>query len=114
MSILSARSRCNPCLPPRVAAERAQQICLGAGDSRLSATDLCLIFLNVGAGQTVEFEKLLQDKGENQVVLYRALATLKNLFWIQEEESQQTYEIHRLVQLSTHRRLGGDSRTVES
>jgi tetratricopeptide (TPR) repeat protein len=45
--------------------------------------------------------KLLHDEGENQVVFDRALATLKNFSMIQEENSQQTYEIHRLVQLST-------------
>jgi tetratricopeptide (TPR) repeat protein len=45
--------------------------------------------------------KLLQDEGESQVILDRALATLKNFSLIQEEKIQQTYEIHRLVQLST-------------
>jgi tetratricopeptide (TPR) repeat protein len=45
--------------------------------------------------------KLLLDEKESQVVLDRALATLKNFSLIQEEKSQQTYTIHRLVQLST-------------
>jgi hypothetical protein len=44
---------------------------------------------------------LLQDEGESQVVLDRALATLKNFSLIQEEKNQQTYKIHRLVQIST-------------
>ena len=32
----------------------------------------------------------------------KALGTLKNFSLIQEEKTQQTYSIHRLVQLSTH------------
>jgi tetratricopeptide (TPR) repeat protein len=45
--------------------------------------------------------KLLENEGESQVVLDRALATLKNFSLIQEGKSKQTYQIHRLVQLST-------------
>ena len=45
--------------------------------------------------------KLLRHEGESQVIFDRAVATLKNFSLIQEERSQQTYEIHRLVQLST-------------
>jgi tetratricopeptide (TPR) repeat protein len=45
--------------------------------------------------------ELLQAEGESQVVLDRALATLKNFALVQEEKSQQTYKIHRLTQLST-------------
>jgi len=45
--------------------------------------------------------KLLQEEGESQVVLDRALAILKNFSLIQEEKSQQTYKIHRLARLST-------------
>jgi tetratricopeptide (TPR) repeat protein len=44
---------------------------------------------------------LLENEGESQVVLDRALATLKNFSLIQEGKSKQTYQIHRLVQLST-------------
>ena len=45
--------------------------------------------------------ELLQDEGESRVILDRALATLKNFSLVQEEKSQQTYTIHRLIQLST-------------
>ena len=45
--------------------------------------------------------KLLREEEESQVVLDKAFATLKNFSLIQEEKSQQTYRIHRLVQLST-------------
>jgi tetratricopeptide (TPR) repeat protein len=45
--------------------------------------------------------KLLENEGESQVVLDRAFATLKNFSLIQEGKSKQTYQIHRLVQLST-------------
>lgn len=46
--------------------------------------------------------RLLQDKEEVAVVFDKALGTLKNFSLIQEEKTQQIYNIHRLVQLSTH------------
>jgi hypothetical protein len=45
--------------------------------------------------------KLLQDEEESQIILDKAFATLKNFSLIYKEKSQQTYQIHRLVQLST-------------
>ena len=45
--------------------------------------------------------KLLHNEEESQVILDKAFAILKNFSLIQEEKSQQTYQIHRLVQLST-------------
>src|ERR1700722_368582 len=45
--------------------------------------------------------RLLQDKEESPVVFDKALGTLKNFSLIQEEKTQNTYGIHRLVQLST-------------
>jgi hypothetical protein len=44
--------------------------------------------------------RLLQG-GESLVVFDKALGTLKNFSLIQEERTQNTYGIHRLVQLCT-------------
>ena len=46
--------------------------------------------------------RLLHDGEESPVLVDKALGTLKNFSLIQEEKTQQTYGIHRLVQLSTH------------
>jgi tetratricopeptide (TPR) repeat protein len=46
--------------------------------------------------------RLLHDEKESPVLVDKALGTLKNFSLIQEEKTQQTYGIHRLVQLSTH------------
>ena len=44
--------------------------------------------------------RLLQGEEETAVVFDKALGTLKNFSLVQEEKTQQTYSIHRLVQLS--------------